>query len=111
MQYALKQPFVSIGSDGSALSPDGPSAGTFPHPRSYGTFPRVLGRYSRDLKVIPLPEAVKKMTSMNAEKISIKDRGLLKEGYWADVTLFDPATVADKATHVNPHQYPVGIPY
>ncbi len=111
MQYALKQPFVSIGSDGSAISADGPNAGMYPHPRWYGTFPRVLGRYSRDLKVITLPDAVRKMTSMNADKINIKDRGLLKEGYWADVTIFDPATVADRATYVNPHQYPVGIPY
>jgi N-acyl-D-amino-acid deacylase len=71
----------------------------------------VLGRYVRDLKVLTLPEAVKKMTSMNADKISIRDRGLLKEGYWADIAIFDPNTVADKATFVSPHQYPVGIPY
>ena len=71
----------------------------------------MLGRYVRDLQVITLPEAVKKMTSMNADKINIRDRGLLKEGYWADITVFDPRTVADKATYVEPHQYPVGIPY
>jgi N-acyl-D-amino-acid deacylase len=111
MTYALKQPFVSVGSDGSAISVDGPRALTNPHPRWYGTFPRVLGHYSRELKVITLPDAVRKMTSMNAEKINIKDRGFLKEGFWADVTVFDPATVADRATYVNPHQYPVGIPY
>lgn len=111
MQLAMKQPFTSIGSDGSAISPDGPRGGAHPHPRWYGTFPRVLGRYVRELKVITLPEAVKKMTSMNAEKINIADRGLLKEGYWADVTVFDPDTVMDKATFEKPHQYPVGIPY
>jgi dihydroorotase/N-acyl-D-amino-acid deacylase len=111
MQLAMKQPFTSIGSDGSAISPGGPRGGSHPHPRWYGTFPRVLGRYVRELKVISLPEAVKKMTSMNAEKINIPDRGLLKEGYWADVAVFDPATVADKATFEKPHQYPVGIPY
>jgi N-acyl-D-aspartate/D-glutamate deacylase len=111
MQYALKQPFTSVGSDGSAMSPEGPRGRGNPHPRSYGTFPRVLGRYVRELKVLTLPEAIKKMTSMNADKINIRDRGLLKEGYWADVAIFDPNTVADKATFVNPHQYAVGVPY
>ena len=111
MQYALKQPFTSVGSDGSAMSPDGPRGRGNPHPRSYGTFPRVLGRYVRELKVLALPEAIKKMTSMNADKINIRDRGLLKEGYWADVAVFDPERVADKATYVNPHQYATGIQY
>lgn len=111
MQYALKQPFTSVGSDGSAMSPEGSRGKSNPHPRSYGTFPRVLGRYVRELKVITLPEAVKKMTSMNADKINIRDRGLLKEGYWADIAVFDANTVADKATFVEPHQYPVGIPF
>jgi N-acyl-D-aspartate/D-glutamate deacylase len=111
MQYALKQPFTSVGSDGSAMSPEGSRGRSNPHPRSYGTFPRVLGRYVRELKVLTLPEAIRKMTSMNADKINIRDRGLLKEGYWADVTIFDPNTVADRATYVSPHQYAVGIPY
>ena len=111
MQYALKQSFVSIGSDGSAMSPEGSRGSSFPHPRSYGTFPRLLGRYVRELKVLTLPEAVKKATSMNAEKISIPDRGLLKVGYWADVAIFDPNKVIDKATYMSPHQYPEGIPY
>jgi N-acyl-D-amino-acid deacylase len=111
MQFALKQSFVSIGSDGSAVSPHGPRGNMHPHPRWYGTFPRVLGRYVRELKVITLADAVKKMTSMNAGKINISDRGLLKVGYWADVTLFDPNAVADKATFENPQQYPIGIPY
>ena len=111
MQYAMKQPFTSIGSDGSAMTAETARGRNNPHPRSYGTFPRVLGRYVRELKVVTLPEAVKKMSSMNADKINIKDRGLLKEGYWADIAVFDPNTVADKATFVEPHQYPVGIPY
>jgi len=111
MQLILKQPWTSIGSDGTAVSPDGPTGKTHPHPRYYGTFPRVLGRYARDLKVISLPEAVKKMTSMNADKLGIADRGRLKPGNWADITIFDPATVADRATFENPHQFPVGIPY
>jgi N-acyl-D-aspartate/D-glutamate deacylase len=111
MQLAMKQPYTSIGSDGAAISPDGPRGSTHPHPRWYGTFPRVLGRYVRELHTLELPEAVKKMTSMNAEKANIPDRGLIKEGYWADVTLFDPETVIDKATFEAPQQYPEGIPY
>jgi N-acyl-D-amino-acid deacylase len=111
MQFAMKQPFTSIGSDGSAMSPEGSRGTSRPHPRSYGTFPRVLGRYVRELRVLTLPEAVQKMTSMNAAKINIADRGTVKVGNWADVAIFDIATVADKADYINPHQYPVGIPY
>ena len=111
MQLAMKQPFTSIGSDGSAISPDGPRGNSHPHPRWYGTFPRVLGRYVREMKTVTLPEAIKKMTSMNAEKINILDRGYLKPGYWADVTIFNPNTVKDNATFEKPHQYPDGIPY
>ena len=92
MQLVLKQPWTSIGSDGAAVNPDGPTGRSHPHPRYYGTFPRVLGRYVRELHVLTLPEAVKKMTSMNADKIGIKDRGRLREGLWADITIFDPAT-------------------
>ena len=111
MQLVMKQPWASIGSDGSAVSRDGSTGKSHPHPRYYGTFPRVLGRYVRELKVLTLPEAVKKMTSMNADKIGIKDRGRLREGMWADVTIFDPARVIDRATFESPHQYPVGIEY
>lgn len=111
MLYALKQPYVSVGSDGSAISPDGQYASQHPHPRYYGTFPRVLGRFVREQKALTLPEAIHKMTSMNADKISILDRGLLKEGFQADITLFDADTVIDKASFEDPHQYPEGIPY
>ncbi len=111
MQLVMKQPWTSIGSDGSAVSVDGPTGNTHPHPRYYGTFPRVLGRYVRELKVLTLPEAIKKMTSMNADKIGIKDRGRLRQGMWADIAIFDPTTVIDRATFENPHQYPVGIRY
>jgi len=111
MQFALKQPYVSVGSDGSAISPDGHYKDMHPHPRWYGTFPRVMGRYVRELGVLTLPEAVRKTTSMNAETIGIDDRGLLREGYWADVVVFDPKTIADRATFESPQQYPVGIPY
>ena len=111
MQLVMKQPWTSIGSDGSAVSVDGPTGRTHPHPRYYGTFPRVLGRYVRELKVLSLPEAVKKMSSMNADKLGIKDRGRLAEGMWADITIFDANRVSDRATFENPHQYPIGISY
>ena len=111
MQLVMKQPWTSIGSDGSAVNPDGPTGRSHPHPRYYGTFPRVLGRYVRELKALTLPEAVKKMSSMNADKIGIKDRGRLRAGMWADVTIFDQSTVIDRATFENPHQFPVGIKY
>jgi N-acyl-D-amino-acid deacylase len=111
MQLIMKQPWTSIGSDGSAVSPNGPTGRTHPHPRYYGTFPRVLGRYVRELKVITLAEAVKKMTSMNADKLGITDRGRLKEGLAADVTVFDQDRVIDRATFEQPHQFPAGIQY
>ena len=111
MQLIMKQPWTSIGSDGSAVNPDGPTGRTHPHPRYYGTFPRVLGRYAREMKVITLSEAVKKMTSMNADKLGIADRGRLKEGFAADVTIFDQDRVIDRATFEQPHQFPVGIKY
>jgi N-acyl-D-aspartate/D-glutamate deacylase len=80
-----------------------------PHPRSYGTFARVLGRYVREQRVIPLEEAVRKMTSFPAARLGLSDRGLVRPGVKADITVFDPATVADRATFENPHQYAVGI--
>jgi N-acyl-D-aspartate/D-glutamate deacylase len=111
MQLVMKQPWTSIGSDGAAVNPDGPSGRSHPHPRYYGTFPRVLGRYVRELKVLSLPEAVEKMTSMNADKIGITDRGRLKAGMAADVTIFDQDRVIDRATFEKPHQFPIGIRY
>lgn len=111
LRYAMQQPWVSIGSDGSALRPDGPLGSGRPHPRSYGTFPRVLGKYVREERVLTLTEAIRKMTSLNAEKLGIEDRGLLRTGKKADITLFDPDRVTDRATFENPHQYPIGIEY
>jgi N-acyl-D-aspartate/D-glutamate deacylase len=109
MRYALKQPFVSIGSDGSAVAVE--TARGNPHPRWYGTFPRVLGRYVRDEKVITMEEAVRKMTSANAAKVRLFDRGLLRPGMWADVTVFDAARIIDNATYEKPHQYATGVEY
>jgi N-acyl-D-aspartate/D-glutamate deacylase len=111
MRYALRQPFVSVGSDGTAVATEGPLARGNPHPRYYGTFPRVLGRYVRDDKVITLEEAVRKMTSANAAKIHIYDRGILRPGMMADVAVFDAAKVIDNATYEKPHQYASGIEY
>ena len=111
MRYALKQPFVSIGSDGTAIAITGPTAEGHPHPRYYGTFPRVLGRYVRDEKVVTLEDAIRKMTSANAVKIHVYDRGLLRPGMWGDVTVFDPATIIDNATWEKPHQYATGVRY
>lgn len=111
MRYALKQPFVSIGSDGTAVATEGPLARGNPHPRYYGTFPRVLGRYVRDAKVITMEEAIRKMTSANAAKIHVYDRGLLRAGQWADVTVFDAAKIIDHATYDKPHQYATGVNY
>jgi N-acyl-D-aspartate/D-glutamate deacylase len=111
MQYALRQPFVSVGSDGTAVRIGGPTAQGHPHPRYYGTFARVLGRYVRELKLLALEEAVRKMTSANTAKVRIYDRGLLRPGQWADVTVFDPERVTDHATFEQPHQYATGVEY
>jgi N-acyl-D-aspartate/D-glutamate deacylase len=111
MQFALRQPFVSIGSDGSALKTEGPLSAGNPHPRSYGTFARVLGRYVRELKVLSLEEAIRKMTSANSAKVHVFDRGLLRPGQWADVTVFDAAKITDHATFEKPHQYATGVAY
>lgn len=111
MRLALRQPFVSIGSDGTAVKTEGPLSRGMPHPRYYGTFPRVLGRYVSDEKVLSIEEAIRKMTSANASKIGIYDRGLLRPGMWADVTVFNPATVIDNSVWEKPHQYASGIEY
>jgi N-acyl-D-aspartate/D-glutamate deacylase len=111
MQLAMKQPWCSIGSDGLAYATEGPLRRGHPHPRSFGTFPRVLGVYVRELGVLRLEDAVRKMTSQNAAKLGIFDRGLLRPGLYADVTVFDPVRVIDKATYINPFQYSEGIEY
>ncbi|MBN1683097.1 D-aminoacylase [Candidatus Bathyarchaeota archaeon] len=107
----MKNPYGMVGSDGSAISPKGIQGKSRPHPRSYGTFPRVLGHYSRDKKIIPLQEAVRKMTSAPAQKLGLKEIGLIREGYFANITIFDPKLVQDEATFVDPHKFASGIPY
>lgn len=111
LKKILSQEYVMVGSDGNATAPYGKLGSGKPHPRFYGTFPRVLGKYARDEKLFSFETAVKKMTSMPAEKLGIKKRGYLKKNYFADVVIFDPKTVIDGATFVNPKQYPKGIDY
>jgi N-acyl-D-amino-acid deacylase len=111
LKKVLSHPLVMVGSDGSAVSPKGMLSEGKPHPRYYGTFPRVLGKYCREEKIFDLATAIKKMTSMPAEKLSLKNRGYLKKGYFADITIFNPETVIDNATFLNPHQFPAGIEY
>ncbi|MBC8180866.1 D-aminoacylase [candidate division KSB1 bacterium] len=111
LKKVLSSPHVMIGSDGNAIAPYGKLGKGKPHPRFYGTFPRVLGKYAREDKIFDLATAVKKMTSMPAEKLKLKNRGKIKKGYFADITIFDPKTVIDNATFVDPHQFPTGIEY
>lgn len=107
--HFLAHPLGMVCSDGSALATSGPLAEGTPHPRSYGTFPRVLGHYSRDEQLVPLETAIHKMTRMPAQKLRLSGRGALQPGNFADVVVFDPATVGDPATFRQPHQYATGI--
>jgi len=109
VQALLRSPAVLVGSDGRAVAPDRVAGQGRPHPRVYGTFPRVLGHCARDLGLLSLPEAVHKMTGAPARVLGLLERGLLREGYWADITTFDPATTIDRATYAEPHRYPRGI--
>ncbi|MFY9618780.1 MAG: D-aminoacylase [Pyrinomonadaceae bacterium] len=109
MKAALKSPFVSICTDTGARATDGPLSGGRSHPRGWGTYPRILGRYVREENLMSLETAIHKMTGMSATKVGLQQRGLLREGYFADITIFDPKTVIDRATFEQPHQYPVGI--
>jgi N-acyl-D-amino-acid deacylase len=108
IRTVMSSPLSSFISDSWVTAP---SAGGKPHPRAYGTFPRVLGKYVREEKLLTLEQAIKKMTSLPAGKIGLKSRGILKEGFWADVVIFDQAVIKDQATFDDPHQYPKGIEY
>jgi N-acyl-D-aspartate/D-glutamate deacylase len=112
LRLAMKQPWVSVGQDAGALSPD--STGRFTereHPRAFGTFPRILGRYVRQDSVITLEFAIRKMTSLAAQRVGISDRGLLRPGMFADITVFDPATIIDRSTYEDPAQISTGVSY
>jgi dihydroorotase/N-acyl-D-amino-acid deacylase len=109
VRLQLRQPWMKFGTD--AGGPDPATARGLTHPRAYGTFTRILGKYVRDEQVIPLEDAVRKMTSANTAKVGIHDRGLLRPGQWADLAVFDPARVSDHATFEKPHQYATGVEY
>ena len=107
----MASPYQMVGTDSSSVAYAGPFAMGKPHPRHYGTYPRILGRYVREEGVLALEQAVRKMTSFPAQRFGILDRGLLRPGMYADITVFDPVKVIDKATFEDPHQRPEGIPY
>jgi len=108
---ALQQPWVSVGCDMWGTSPEGPLSKEPVHPRGYGTFPRVLRKYVREEKKLTLPDAIRKFTALAAQRMRLVDRGVLKEGMWADVVVFDPDLVRDLATFENPHQLAQGMEY
>lgn len=110
VEKLVAHPLGAICSDGGAYAPYGPLSGGSPHPRGYGTFPRVFGRYVRERKALSLSEAVRKCTTEPADRLGIRERGRIAVGAFADLVAFDPEAVEDRATFENPHQYPVGIP-
>jgi len=105
----LAKPWISFGSDEASQAPEGVFLKSNPHPRAYGNFARVLGKYVRDEKVIPMTEAIRRLSGLPATNLGLDHRGFIKEGMFADVVLFDPATIADRATFEKPHQYAVGV--
>jgi dihydroorotase/N-acyl-D-amino-acid deacylase len=105
VERIMRHPFTMIASDASPREP----GMSHPHPRAYGTFPRVLGHYVREKGVLTLEDAVRKMTGLPASRLGFRDRGRITEGAYADLVLFDPATIADRATYESPHRYPSGI--
>ncbi|MBI5750030.1 MAG: D-aminoacylase [Nitrospinae bacterium] len=111
MKRILKKDYVMVGSDSGARSIDGVLGAGLPHPRTFGTFPRVLGKYCRDEKLFDLPAAIYKMTSFPCKRIGIKDRGMIKEGCFADLVIFNPDTISNTATYESPKNYPKGIEY
>lgn len=105
----MKLPWVSFGSDAGSLSPEPPFTKANPHPRAYGNFARLLGKYVREEKVMPLEEAIRRLTGLPASNLELDRRGFLREGMFADVVVFDPAAIADRATFEKPHQFAVGV--
>jgi N-acyl-D-amino-acid deacylase len=111
LRYALKQPWTSLCLDANELSLDGPLFEPHTHPRAFGTMPRFLGHYVRDEHLLPLPEAIRKITSMPAQREHLTNRGLIKIGFYADITIFDPATIIDRATYTDPTKLSEGVDY
>lgn len=108
---ALQQPWVSIDNDSEGTSPEGILGQAHPHPRAYGTFPRILRKYVREDKVLSLEDAIRKFSALPAQRMRLTDRGVLKLGMWADVVVFDPATIRDQASFDNPNQLSEGMQY
>jgi len=108
---ALKQPWVAVCNDSQGTSPEGRLAKEHPHPRAYGTFPRILRKYVREDGQLSLPDAIRKFAALPAQRLRLTDRGVLKQGMWADVVVFDPATIKDLATFENPNQLSQGMEY
>jgi N-acyl-D-amino-acid deacylase len=102
---------MSFGSDAGSCAPEGPFLKSNPHPRAYGNFARLLGHYVRDEQLIPLSEAIRRLTTLPAANLHLEQRGALQPGYYADLAIFDPATIADHATYENPHQYATGMKF
>ena len=111
MRAAMRAPFVSFCTDSGARANDGPLAGAKSHPRGWGSYPRILGRYVREAGVLTLEEAVHKMTGMPAARVGLRDRGVLREGMFADITVFDPASLKDVATYTEPARIANGVKY
>ncbi|MEO8809079.1 MAG: D-aminoacylase, partial [Rhodanobacter sp.] len=111
VELALKQPWVSVDNDYSGTSPVGILGKDHPHPRAYGTFPRILSKYVREQKLLTLPDAIRKFSALPAQRMYLSDRGVLKQGMWADVVVFDPQAIHDVATYEKPNQLSVGMQY
>jgi N-acyl-D-aspartate/D-glutamate deacylase len=109
LRKALRQPWVAVSSDGISMAPEGAFLRAPAHPRCYGSFARVLGHYAREEKVLPLADAIRRMSGLPAATLGLRQRGQLREGYFADVVVFDPATVADRATFSDPHRLATGV--
>jgi N-acyl-D-amino-acid deacylase len=109
VERQIRLPWVSFGSDAASMAPEGVFVKTSTHPRAYGNFARLLGKYVRDDHVIPLEDAIRKLTSLPAGTLRVKERGRLVAGYFADVVVFDPKTIADRSTYEKPHQYATGV--
>jgi len=111
VRTVLKSPFSMIGSDSSSIAPYGILSAGKPHPRAYGTFTRILRKYVIEERIMTLQEAIRKMTSFPAQKLGLRNRGLIREGMWADISIFNPEKIIDKATYANPHCYSEGVEY
>jgi N-acyl-D-amino-acid deacylase len=109
LKKQMRLPWVSFGSDAASMSPEPPFTKSSAHPRAYGNFARLLGKYVRDERVIPLHEAIRRLTGLPATNLELDRRGFIREGMYADIAIFDPAAISDRATFEKPHQFAVGM--